>query len=40
MADRLVWFVSEEDRIVEIEYVGPKATDLYDKLGLKRPDES
>ncbi len=36
---RLVWLVSEEDKLVEIEYVGPKAPDLYDKLNLKRPDE-
>lgn len=37
---RLVWQIREEDRIVEIEYVGPKAPDLYDKLGLARPARS
>ncbi|MCL5951158.1 MAG: hypothetical protein M1132_05430 [Chloroflexi bacterium] len=35
----LVWLVSEEDKLVEIEYVGPKAPDLCDKLKLKRPEE-
>ena len=35
---RLVWFVSDEDEIVEIEYVGPKAPDLYETLGLAHRD--
>jgi mRNA-degrading endonuclease RelE of RelBE toxin-antitoxin system len=35
---RLVWQVDEEQKLVEIEYVGPKAPDLYDKLNLKRPN--
>ncbi|MCP4681619.1 MAG: hypothetical protein GY864_04735 [Desulfobacterales bacterium] len=34
---RLVWHVHEEERVVEIEYVGPKPPDLYDRLGLARP---
>ena len=34
---RLVWHVLENEQIVEIEYVGPKAPDLYDRLGLTRP---
>lgn len=33
---RLVWQVNDEDRVVEIEYVGPKTPDLYDFLGLGR----
>ncbi len=33
---RLVWQVIEEDKLVEIEYVGPKAPELYEKLGLGR----
>lgn len=37
---RLVWQIQEGDGIVEIEYVGPKAPDLYDKLGLARPARS
>ncbi len=35
---RLVWQIHEEQKLVEIEYVGPKAPDLYDKLNLKRPN--
>jgi len=35
---RLVWQMIEEDKLIEIEYVGPKAPELYEKLGLKRPD--
>jgi len=34
---RLVWQVLEEQKAVELEYVGPKFPDLYDKLGLARP---
>ncbi len=35
---RLVWLVNEEEKTVEIEYVGPKPPDLYERLGLARPD--
>lgn len=31
---RLVWHVFDEDKIIEIEYVGPKSPDLYAYLGL------
>jgi len=34
---RLVWQVIEEEKVVEIEYVGPKSPDLYEKLDLARP---
>jgi mRNA-degrading endonuclease RelE of RelBE toxin-antitoxin system len=34
---RLVWHVSDEEQVVEIEYVGPKVPDLYEWLGLGRP---
>ncbi len=34
---RLVWQIREEEQVVEIEYVGPKSPDLYEKLGLGRP---
>lgn len=34
---RLIWKVVEEDQTVEIEYVGPKPPDLYERLGLARP---
>jgi mRNA-degrading endonuclease RelE of RelBE toxin-antitoxin system len=34
---RLVWHVLDNEQIVEIEYVGPKAPDLYDRIGLTRP---
>ncbi|MBI2976642.1 MAG: hypothetical protein HYY33_06790 [Chloroflexi bacterium] len=34
---RLVWQVIESEKIVEIEYVGPKPPGLYEKLGLARP---
>ena len=34
---RLVWEVREEEKLVEIEYVGPKSPDLYAKLNLARP---
>ena len=37
---RLVWLVDDDDRFVEIAYVGPKTPDLYDTLGLARPDSS
>jgi|GEM_PF-4580740 len=35
---RLVWLVIEEDKSIEIEYIGPKAPELYEQLGLGRPD--
>ena len=35
--DRLVWSISDEDELVEIQYVGPKTPDLYTFLGLARP---
>lgn len=35
---RLVWHVSDDDQIVEIEYVGPKTPGLYAWLRLDRPD--
>ena len=34
---RLVWRVFDEEHIVEIEYVGPKSPDLYERLKLARP---
>jgi mRNA-degrading endonuclease RelE of RelBE toxin-antitoxin system len=34
---RLIWKIVEEDQLIEIEYVGPKPPDLYDRLGLARP---
>jgi mRNA-degrading endonuclease RelE of RelBE toxin-antitoxin system len=34
---RLVWRVSDEEQMVEIEYVGYKTPDLYERLGLGRP---
>jgi mRNA-degrading endonuclease RelE of RelBE toxin-antitoxin system len=34
---RLVWQVIEEEKLVEIEYIGPKAPDLYKTLDLARP---
>lgn len=34
---RLVWEVRDEEEIIEIEYVGPKAPELYAQLGLARP---
>ena len=34
---RLVWRIREDEQVVEIEYVGPKPPDLYEKLGLARP---
>jgi mRNA-degrading endonuclease RelE of RelBE toxin-antitoxin system len=37
---RLVWHVIDDERIVEVEYVGPKPPDLYAKLGLGRPSSS
>ncbi len=36
---RLVWQIDEDQKSVEIDYVGPKAPDLYDKLNLSRPDQ-
>jgi mRNA-degrading endonuclease RelE of RelBE toxin-antitoxin system len=37
---RLVWLVDDDDRYVEIAYVGPKPPDLNDTLGLARPDSN
>jgi mRNA-degrading endonuclease RelE of RelBE toxin-antitoxin system len=34
---RLVWHVLDDARMVELEYVGHKTSDLYDHLGLARP---
>lgn len=34
---RLVWYVDDAEYTVRIEYVGLKLSDLYIKLGLKRP---
>lgn len=34
---RLVWRVSDEEQLVEIEYIGYKTPDLYAQLGLARP---
>lgn len=34
---RLVWRVVEDEQMVEIEYVGPKTPDLYERLDLGRP---
>ena len=34
---RLVWHVMDDEQTVEIEYVGPKIPDLYERLGLGRP---
>ena len=33
---RLVWSVLEDEQIVDLFYVGPKAPDLYERLGLGR----
>jgi mRNA-degrading endonuclease RelE of RelBE toxin-antitoxin system len=33
---RLVWSVLEDEQIVDLLYVGPKAPDLYERLGLGR----
>jgi len=33
---RLVWHVMDEERVVEVEYVGLKTPDLYERLGLGR----
>jgi mRNA-degrading endonuclease RelE of RelBE toxin-antitoxin system len=37
---RLIWKIVEEDQLIEIEYVGPKPPDLYDRLGLARPADN
>ena len=34
---RLVWQVIDEEKLIEIEYVGPKSPDLYAMLNLPRP---
>jgi mRNA-degrading endonuclease RelE of RelBE toxin-antitoxin system len=34
---RVVWFVSDEDEMIEPQYVGPKTPELYAVLGLARP---
>jgi mRNA-degrading endonuclease RelE of RelBE toxin-antitoxin system len=33
---RLVWSVIEDERVVDLLYVGPKTRDLYERLGLGR----
>lgn len=33
---RLVWQVLDEEEIVDLLYVGPKLSDLYQRLGLER----
>jgi mRNA-degrading endonuclease RelE of RelBE toxin-antitoxin system len=33
---RLVWHVMDDEQVVEVEYVGPKPPDLYERLGLGR----
>ena len=33
---RLVWELSETEKIIELLYVGPKSRDLYEQLGLGR----
>lgn len=33
---RLVWHVMDDKRTIEIEYVGPKLPNLYERLGLGR----
>lgn len=35
----LVWHVFEDEQMVEIEYVGPKTPDLYERLDLGRPSD-
>jgi len=35
---RLVWLVDDTDGYIEVEYIGPKTPDLYDTLGLARPN--
>jgi mRNA-degrading endonuclease RelE of RelBE toxin-antitoxin system len=34
---RLVWHVLDDEQMVEVEYVGPKTPNLYEYLGLARP---
>ena len=34
---RPAWRLREEEQVVEIEYVGPKSPERYEKLGLGRP---
>jgi mRNA-degrading endonuclease RelE of RelBE toxin-antitoxin system len=34
---RLVWRVFDDEQMVEIEYVGPKTPNLYDRLQRSRP---
>lgn len=36
---RLVWHIVEMEKVIEIEYVGPKSPDLYEYLGLARPED-
>jgi len=36
---RLVWRVIENEKIVDILYVGPKSPDLYNRLSLARPKD-
>lgn len=36
---RLVWQVFDDEQMVEIEYVGPKTPDLYERLDLGRQSD-
>lgn len=31
---RLVWEILEDEKIIELLYIGPKSVDLYNRLGL------
>ena len=35
---RLVWRVSENENLIEVEYIGVKSPNIYKSLGLERPD--
>ena len=37
---RLVYQVIDDEQVVDILYLGPKPPDLYEQLGLGRPDSS
>ncbi|HEC84810.1 MAG TPA: hypothetical protein ENI48_06160 [Thioploca sp.] len=37
---RLVWHIFDDEKAIEIEYVGPKSPDLYAYLGLARPSQN
>ncbi len=34
---RLIWHVLDDEQLVEIQYVGLKTPDLYERLGLAQP---